>query len=228
MDQPQTNTTLLSLLPTRVQQHLQAEEYTVHLPPKTQILRQEDLSGDVFYIHYGRARVTLYTERGHKLSFIDIFAGQSFGEVSAIDSMPRSANVVSIEETLLTRIPQSYFLNLLDKYPGFARHVMQQMSALIRRLNGRLYELSSLDGTHRIYSELLRIAEMGETRDGAKWIHNPPTHAEIASRINSHREAVSRVYHQLKLDGLLEKRSRLLILRDLDTLQQRIDANRAK
>lgn len=220
--------TLLSVLPESVQHHLKAEEFTVKHHPKSQILRQEDDTGDVFYIHYGSVRVTLYTEHGYKLSFTEIHAGQSFGELSAIDSMPRSANVQAIEETYLTRIPKEYFLELLDAHPRASRLVMNQMCALVRRLNSRMYEWSTLDGTHRIYSELLRIADQGENINGVHTIYNPPTHMEIASRINSHREAVSRVYRDLKQDGILEKQSKLLLLRNLETLEQRIEKHRGK
>lgn len=223
-----TTDTLLSVLPKSVQRHLKAEEFTVKHRPKSQILRQEDDTGDVFYIHYGRVRVTLYTEHGYKLSFTEINAGQSFGELSAIDSMPRSATVQAIEETYLTRLPKEYFIELVDAHPRFSRFVMNQMCALIRRLNSRMYELSTLDGTHRIYSELLRIADQGEVVNGVHTINNPPTHMEIASRINSHREAVSRVYHDLRKDNILEKTSKKLLLRNLEVLEQRIEKNRAK
>jgi len=227
MDDNKTET-LLSVLPKSVQHHLKAEEFTVKHRPKSQILRQEDDTGDVFYIHYGRVRVTLYTEHGYKLSFTEIYAGQSFGELSAIDSMPRSATVQAIEETYLTRLPKEYFLELVDAHPRFSRFVMNQMCTLIRRINSRMYELSTLDGTHRIYSELLRIADQGEVVNGVHTINNPPTHMEIASRINSHREAVSRVYHDLRKDNILEKTSKKLMLRNLEVLEQRIDKNRAK
>lgn len=220
--------TLLSVLPKSVQRHLKAEEFTVKHPPKSQILRQADDTGDVFYIHYGSVRVTLYTQHGYKLSFTEIHAGQSFGELSAIDSMPRSANVQAIEETYLTRIPKEYFLELVDAHPRFSRFVMNQMCALIRRINNRMYELSTLDGTHRIYSELLRIADQGEVINGVHTINNPPTHMEIASRINSHREAVSRVYRDLRQDNILEKKSKQLLLQNLEILEQRIEKNRAK
>jgi len=220
--------TLLDALPESLRQTLRAEAYCVKYPAKAHILDQEDRSGDVFYIHYGSVRVTLYTEHGQKLSFTDITAGQSFGEISAVDSMPRSANVVAQEPTSVTRIPQTLFLSLLETQPHFAQYVMRQMSTLIRRLNDRLYELSTLDGTHRIYAELLRIAAQGEASGDAMITRNPPTHAEIAARVNSHREAVSRVYHDLKQDGLLEKKSKLLIIRNPHILQQRIDKLRSK
>lgn len=220
--------TLLESLPSSVQRELKAPEFTVKHPIKAQILRQEEESKDVFFINYGKARVTLYTQHGYKLSFTDIYAGQSFGELSAIDLKPRSANVVATEETSLTRIPYQKFKQLLETYPEFASFVMNHMSAMIRRLNHRLYELSALDGTHRIYAELLRIAEDGEHVGEQVIIYNPPTHAEIASRINSHREAVSRAYNALNDEGILEKKSKKLILTNVDILEQRINIKMAQ
>ena len=165
---------LLKALPASVQAELKSPEFTVKYPYKAQILRQEEDSKDVFYINYGKVRVTLYTQQGYRLSFTDIFAGQSFGELSAIDLMPRSANVVAVEETSLTRIPYTKFQALLRAHPDLAHFVMCQMSAMIRRLNSRMYELSALDGTHRIYAELLRIAEDGVEHDDGLIVNNPP------------------------------------------------------
>ena len=214
--------TLLSALPASVQKELKAHEYTVKYGRKEQILRQEEDSKEVFYINYGKVRITLYTQHGYKLSFTDIHAGQSFGELSAIDLKPRSANVVAVEETSLIRISQHKFKALLEAHPEFTDFVMRQMTAMIRRLNSRMYELSALDGTHRIYAELLRLSEDGDIVDGCVSVLNPPTHAEIASRINSHREAVSRVYNALHDEGILEKRSKELLLTNIHILEERI------
>ncbi len=216
--------TLLEALPNSVSKALKTKQFTLKYPARAQILRQDDNSKDVFFINYGRVLVTFYTERGVELSFIEMHAGQSFGELSAIDLKPRSANVMAIEETSLTRIKHAEFQTWLRSYPEFAQFVMCQMSAIIRRLHKRMYELSALDGTHRIYAELLRIAENGDAdNDGRITIDNPPTHAEIACRIHSHREAVSRTCRSLMKEGLLEKYSKQLVITQPEILQQRVD-----
>ena len=217
------HTNLLEALPVSVAQALKTKQFTLKYPSGTQILRQDDGSKDVFFINYGKVLVTFYTERGDKLSFVEMQAGESFGELSAIDLKPRSANVVAMEDTSLIRIKHHQFEAWLQNYPKFSHYIMRQMSAMIRRLNSRMYELTALDGIHRIYAELLRIAEYGTTENGKVTIINPPTHAEIACRIHSHREAVSRTYRALINDGLLEKSSRQLVITQPDILQQRID-----
>jgi CRP/FNR family cyclic AMP-dependent transcriptional regulator len=215
--------TLLEALPESITRSLKAKKSTLKFPAGAQILRQEDNSKDVFFINYGKVLVTFYTERGDKLSFVEIHAGQSFGELSAIDMKPRSANVLALEETSLTHIKHADFQSWCQIYPEFTQHVMCQLTAMIRRLHTSMYELSALDGIHRIYAELLRISKTGHTHNGQIIIDNPPTHAEIACRIHSHREAVSRTYRALIKDGLLKKRSRQLVILQPNVLQQRID-----
>ena len=214
---------LLASLPDSVRQSLKDKNHTIKYSRGAQILRQEEDSRDIFYFNYGTKLITFYTEKGDKLSFTEMSAGNSFGELSAIDSQPRSANILALEETSLTRIGHQQFQALLKLYPEFTHYVMCQMTAMIRRLHNRVYELSALDGTHRIYAELLRLAENGQQENGRIIVHNPPTHTEIAARVNSHREAVSRTCCALMKDGLLDKGPRQLIIIEPDVLRQRID-----
>ena len=116
-------------------------------------MRQEDDSKDVFFINYGKVLVTLYTENGDKISFAEMHSGQSFGELAAIDLKPRSANVLAIEETSLTRIKHASFESWIRSYPEFAHFIMCQMTTMIRRQQNSLCELSALNGMHRIYAE---------------------------------------------------------------------------
>lgn len=220
--------TLLEALPNSVRELLKSREYTVKFEAGDQILRQDDNSRDVFFINYGKALVTFYTERGDRLSFTEMGAGQSFGELSAIDMQPRTANVVALENTSLTRIRHQQFQSLLRGNPDFADYILRQLVTLVRRLNTRIYELRALDSRHRIYAELLRLAKCGHPEGDRVIIDNPPTHTEIAARINSHREAVSRTCRALMREGLLEKPSKKLVLIRPEVLQIRIDQHLQK
>jgi CRP/FNR family transcriptional regulator, cyclic AMP receptor protein len=46
-----------------------------------------------------------------------------------------------------------------------------------------------------------------------------PTHAEIASRTSTHREAVTRELNRLTKMGIIEQRSRVLWIKDLARLE---------
>ncbi len=52
-----------------------------------------------------------------------------------------------------------------------------------------------------------------------------PKHAEIASRINTHREAVSRVMSDLQKRHILRRGSGELLVLDVDKLNDEIEGN---
>ena len=56
----------------------------------------------------------------------------------------------------------------------------------------RVYEFSTLVVRKRLIRELLRLAEDNEQREGSASISPAPTHFDLAARISTHREAVSR------------------------------------
>jgi CRP/FNR family transcriptional regulator, cyclic AMP receptor protein len=53
-------------------------------------------------------------------------------------------------------------------------------------------------------------------------IDRMPTHAELASRVATHREAVTRVLHRLELDGTVRRHGKKLILSDMVGLRRRV------
>ncbi|MEE8334557.1 MAG: helix-turn-helix domain-containing protein, partial [Alphaproteobacteria bacterium] len=80
-------------------------------------------------------------------------------------------------------------------------------------------EFSTLAVNNRIHAELLRLAMSAGINDNVSEISPAPTHAEIASRISTHREAVTRELNELAQAGVLEKRNRALVVRDIAWLQ---------
>ncbi|MFT5259994.1 MAG: CRP/FNR family cyclic AMP-dependent transcriptional regulator [Saprospiraceae bacterium] len=219
---------LLQTLPESIQLELRGKAYTQRYQKNEQITRQNEPSSDLFIVHYGTARVTIYSPSGIKLTFTDIKASEYFGELAAIDGKPRTATVIAVEETLVTRIPEERFNEYVANHPEFTKLVMRNLCSIIRRLNERIYEFTTLDVRQRIHSELLRIVERLEVIDNTAVQDLPPTHAEIAARISSHREAVSREYNKLQNAGILEKRSKQLVFKDVAALRDLVHQEATK
>jgi len=66
--------------------------------------------------------------------------------------------------------------------------------------------------------ELLRLAEEAGIEDGRAEIRPAPAHHDLAHRISSHREVVSREMSALAKAGLVEKRRGALVVKDTDCL----------
>ena len=192
--------------------------------PNQLIVGQDDETQDVFFIVHGRVRVIVYAASGKEVSFRDLGAGQMFGELSAIDGQPRSATVIALQQSLLARMPPKVFWSVLEHYPQVAAAVLRRLVSLVRALSGRVFEFSTLAVKNRIHAELLRLArETGGRNNGAIRISPAPTHAEIASRISTHREAVTRELNELVRAGLVERSSNGLIIRNMERLARLVE-----
>ena len=92
----------------------------------------------------------------------------------------------------------------------------------IRELTNRVYEFSSLDVANRTRAELLRLALAGHRQGRSAKIAPAPTHAEIASRVSTHREAVTREINRLSKLGILERQGGALIVKDIERLEDMV------
>jgi CRP/FNR family cyclic AMP-dependent transcriptional regulator len=75
---------------------------------------------------------------------------------------------------------------------------------------------------HRVYSELLRLAK-AETGGGETKITPPPTQAELAARVSTRRDAVSRELKRLERAGLIVRRRGGIVILKPSELYARIE-----
>lgn len=183
------------------------------------ILSHKDETRDVYFIVSGKVRVTIYSLGGKEITFRDQAAGEMFGELGAIDGEPRSAHVMALEDSLLASMTRETFWEVLGSYPEVAAFTLKRLASLVRLLSERVFEFSTLAVRNRIHAELLRLAREAPREDNTAVISPSPTHADIASRISTHREAVTREYHDLSEAGVIEQRRGELVIRDVGRLE---------
>src|SRR5262245_18670824 len=131
------------------------------------VVGQEESSTSVYLIVQGGVRTAFYAEDGTEVGFRDLRAGQTFGEIAAIDGRPRSASVTATTRCLLASLPADSFRRLLRAHPELAEIVLRRLAALVRALSDRVVEFSTLAVTNRIQAELLRLARDNMTGDHA-------------------------------------------------------------
>jgi CRP/FNR family transcriptional regulator, cyclic AMP receptor protein len=186
--------------------------------PGEPIVDYLDASDDVFFLTSGEVHVTIYSLAGKAVSFRNLKAGDIFGEYAAIDGDPRSASVEARSSCLIASMPAKEFRKLLKTEPMVAQAVIRDLVRIVRNLTKRVYEFSTLAVNNRIQAELLRLASLAPREGKGARLDPPPTHAEIASRVSTHREAVTRELNRLSRIGLIERENGTLVVRDLDGL----------
>jgi CRP-like cAMP-binding protein len=186
--------------------------------PEEPIVHYLDDSNDVFFITAGKVRVTLYSSSGKIVNLRDLGTGEVFGEYPAIDGGTRSASVEARTRCVIASMPATSFQELLATEPTVAQALLPQLVTKIRALTTRVYEFSTLAVNNRIQAELLRLANLAPKQGKSARIVPAPTHVEIASRISSHREAVTRELNRLWRIGITERQGSALIVKDVDRL----------
>jgi len=185
-----------------------------------QIICHQEASTDVYFMVSGSVRVILFSSAGKEVAFRDIHAGECFGEFAAIYGAPRSANVIALTDVMIGSVSAETFRSILMEYPPVAMALLTYLTRMVRGLSERIFEFSTLAVKNRIHSELLRLAREGEIDGNTARISPAPTHADIASRISTHREAVTRELNDLTKSGLISRDGRTLIISDMAELER--------
>jgi len=190
---------------------------------KRQIIGYQDDSADVFFIVSGTVRIVIHGVSGKEISYRDLDAGEMFGELAAIDGEQRSASVVAVAETLLVAMPETAFRDSIRRHPPVADAVLQRLTRLVRLYSQRLYEMRTLDVPSRIRAELVRLAQASVGDNNTATISPLPTSADIAARVNTRREAVSRELASLTRRGFIKRHQKTLLIRDFAGLNELVE-----
>lgn len=197
--------------------------HTFRYAPQTAIVCNQDASSEVYFVISGKVRATLFSHTGREVAFRDLGPGEMFGDLSAIDGRPRCANVITQEESVVLNMGSAAFQDVLRGHPDVAFAVLRGLTELVRHLSDRVVEFSTLGVNNRIHAELLRLARE-YPRDGDRVeITHPPTHADMASRISTRREAVTKELGRLADAGLIERRGKSLVVNDMERLRRMIE-----
>jgi CRP/FNR family cyclic AMP-dependent transcriptional regulator len=100
---------------------------------------------------------------------------------------------------------------------------MQVLTARIRKLNMRLTQHCFLQAKHRICVEIMRLSRPRLGHERQRVISPPPLQREIAERVGTRREVVSRQISVLRKMGVVEKTQRALVIKDISAINKIID-----
>jgi len=175
---------------------------------------------DVYFVLEGRARASIVSDEGRSVSFKDFAAGDIFGEFAAIDGRPRTADVIAVSDLSVACLPAARLRSMAEEDGAFAWTLLQHVIGTTREMNMRIYEFSTMLVRERLLRELLRLAETGNAANETVRIAPAPTHQDLAARISTHREAVSREMSRLAKMGLVARERGALVIRDLDGLRR--------
>jgi CRP-like cAMP-binding protein len=181
------------------------------------VLDYQAEGADVYFVFSGLARVVIVSS-GREMILRDIREGEYFGHYSAIDSKPRSAAIVAVTDSVVARMSAAVLWESIHRHASVRERVLRDLVGDIRTANQRVHEQANFDVRKRLCAELIRLSRA--TGEGRVVVSPPPTHAEFAARISTHREAVTKTLSALEREGLISRSPSAIVLTDANRLRR--------
>ena len=134
--------------------------------------------------------------------------GRTVAELPLFDGLPYPASCAALEDSIVLRMPASTFHRLIEANPLLARAVISSLSQRLRHLVSLVEEISLKDVRERLARLLIELAG---ARDE---VELPWTNQDIASRIGTVREIVSRTMSRMGHEGVIRLEGRTLTILD--------------
>lgn len=182
--------------------------------PKDGVVFFENEAGDaLFMILRGRIKVTILGDDGREIILTVLGPGDFFGEMAVLDHEPRSATTIAIEESELLSLQRSDFEGVLTENKTIAVGLIRVLTTRLRRANQQIETLALLDVYGRVARLIVDLAkEEGRRLKDGRVAFRRATHQEIANRIGTTRETVTRILKDLERAGRIKVEGKELVV----------------
>jgi CRP/FNR family transcriptional regulator, cyclic AMP receptor protein len=182
-------------------------------PKDTVVFFEKDEADTFFVIESGRIKVTILGDDGREIILSILSPGDFFGEIALLDDDPRSATAIAIEDTELLCLARADFQSVMEQNVSITLGLIKVLTARLRRANHQISTIALLDVYGRVARVILDMAreEGRRLRDG-RIAFRRATHQEIANRIGTTRETVTRMFKDLERQGMIHVEGREIIL----------------
>lgn len=150
----------------------------------------------------GQAQEAAYGREGGVLVLHALGPGEFYGAVVGLGDGRGEAQVEALSDGRALHYGEEAVLRLMESYSCVAMAMTRQLARRLAAMRQRMVEATLLSATGRICAELLRLSRQAE--DGV--IRPVPVMAELAQRVQSTRETVSRTVSRLERRGIVQRR----------------------
>jgi len=190
---------------------LKAVTVTRAFPKNSIIINEGDENQSLYILESGRVKVYLSDEDGREIVLNTHGPGEYFGEVALLDDAPRSASVLTLEESKIGMIHKADFEKILRQKPEVALGVIKDLLRRLRLSTESVRSLALMDVYGRVAKLLL---DLSEENNGNLTVTEKLTHQDIADRVGSSREMISRIFKDLKQGGYIEVENQRITIKD--------------
>jgi CRP-like cAMP-binding protein len=213
-------TTLFRGLPAEALADIADRAVELHLQKGEMLFLSGEPARGLFVVASGRIRAFQQNEDGREQVMYVDEAGSVLGDIPVFDDGPYPVSAMAETEADVLFIEKSETRELCLKYPTLSLTALMLMAGKVRK-HAALIEVLSL---HEV-GQRLALFLVSESQSVLSSAENPATfrlrlsNHQIASRIGSVRDVVSRAFSRLKHQGLISMEDRDVKILDLKGLK---------
>ncbi len=179
----------------------------------------EDCAG-IFLIVQGSVKIFRTSPSGREVMLAIQEAPSTVAELPLFDGGPYPASVRAVEPVVSLFINKDDFQQVCRQYPEVALKVLAVVGRRLRNLVGLVEAMTFGSVTQRLARLLLDASKAA----GADTFDLPVTHQELASRLGTVREVVSRNLGRFRAQGLIKIQDRQVEIANRAGLQQEAES----
>jgi CRP/FNR family cyclic AMP-dependent transcriptional regulator len=191
--------------------------------PGQLIFSEGDSCSGLWIIESGRVRMFKSSPSGREQVLAIEGPGTSIGELPVFDGGKYPASAASVKEASLLFISKEVFQSLCMKHPPVALKVLRTIGRKLRGLISVIEDLSFSTVRGRLIGLLVGLAREGQQTPQGLVVTLPSNNQELAARIGTVRELVSRNFSRLQEEDLIRIEGRNVVIFDLKALQQELE-----
>ena len=178
---------------------------TVRRYSSSQTVLDAESSGHFLVVIQGRVRTSASGQRGHEVSFMSGLAGESLAIIQAIQEKPLGISFVASEQSVVAVVPLTALRVAIESHPDIAYQLALMFARRFITLSDFVKMLDA-DVHCRLAAFILSLD--AETPDSERDIDLGMSRRELASRLGTVPETLSRAFGKLREDGLVETNGR--------------------
>ena len=195
-------------LPPETLKALAASSIARRFPKNAVLINEGELGDSLFIVLSGRLKVYASNAAGKEIVIDFHGPGECVGEMS-IDGSPRSASVMTTEPTACAIVSRAQFRDFLHDHPDFALYLIGKLIQRARSATENVKSLALSD----VYGRLVRLLNaLAHEVGGRLVVTEKLTQQEIAERVGSSRDMITRLMKDLVAGGYLSVEERTIVI----------------
>lgn len=206
-----------------VQRLVQAMHHR-HLQPGETLTHAGEPLTSLIVVARGMLRLSRTNKAGREQVLRELGPGEFYGEMALFTDVTSEGDLSAVLETHACVLERSAVQEVLRAQPHLAVSLVEAIASRLSEAERTIGELALLDVGERLVMELLRLAEeTGDDMAGAVTFQLPVPWAQVATKVGTTPESLSRRLRRLSSQGLVEVDGRRVHIPDTEALRHSVE-----